>query len=224
MSQVPSLQSLAATYSQQWANCIPAASRIAEIDTAIALILRSQPRYETVANKLPNMPWYVIALIHGREADYDFRCHLYNGDPLSARTVHEPKGQPANGAPPFTWEESAWGALRYDHLDRADYSSIAGICFALEFYNGPGYFHRGMPSPYLWSGSNQQKPGKFTADGVFSPTQMDRQQGAITVLRRMVTQNKIPLRLASPPAPTPPAIPDKITALADLPPASSLLA
>jgi lysozyme family protein len=217
MSHIPPKSTLWPEYFERWRTCIPAASRIGEIRTVSALILRSQSRYESVVNKLPpspgmqSMPWIVVALIHYREADLNFRTHLFNGDPLGARTVHEPAGQPITGEPPFTWEDSAWASLRYDHMAAMDYSTVAGICYALEDYNGWGYRTVGVPDPYLWAASNQQRPGKFASDGKFVRTDMDRQLGAITLLRQMITDGQVALRAT-------PAAPAKISQLSDLAP------
>jgi len=192
MKSIPDKQTLYGEYSLKFIALAPSTLRIAEIDATIGKILANQKRYEAVANKLPNPPWYVIALIHMREADLDFTCHLHNGDPLHRRTVHVPAGRPP-GPPPFTWEESAWDALKLDRLDKMPYTSVAEICYALESYNGWGYRSHNTPSPYLWSASNQYSAGKFVQDGVFSATQSDAQLGAITVLKRMIDTHELSL-------------------------------
>jgi lysozyme family protein len=186
---------LFAEYADRWEKCIPAASRLSEIDRVVAAITGNHARYEAAAMKLPNPPWWVIAVIHYRESDLSFACHLYNGDPLLRRTVHEPAGQPAAGHPPFTWEESAQGALKYDGMDKKDYSTIAGVCFAIEGYNGFGYreLKNPIPDPYLWAASNQQTPGKFDGDGHFNSSDMDRQLGCMTILKRLVTTGQLTL-------------------------------
>src|SRR5207237_9406684 len=117
-------------------------------------IFAHQARYESVANKLSQPPPFVIALIHYREADLNFATHLFNGDSLQHPTVNEPKGQPP-GNGPFTWEESAWAALRWHKMDKLLYTTTAQIAWALEDYNGWGYFARDVVSPYLWAGSDQ---------------------------------------------------------------------
>lgn len=184
---------LAPEYTRRFLQLMPEAGRVKEIDATIARIMAFKTRYESVANKLPRPPWYVIALIHMREADLNFHCHLHNGDPLTARTVHEPPGRPLTGAPIFRWEDSAWDALRYDHLDKLPYGSIADICWALEDYNGWGYRGHQCPAPYLWAASDQYARGKFVADGVFNTVAVDGQLGAITVLKRMIDQHFVSL-------------------------------
>ena len=156
----------------------------------IQKILANKSRYDSVANVLL-IPWYVIAVIHNMECDLDFTCHLYNGDPLSARTVDEPSGRPLIGNPPFTWEYSAVDALKFDGFDHWGDWSISGTCYELEKYNGFGYRAFNINSPYLWSGSNLYTAGKFTSDGIFSPTAVSDQIGAMTILKMMALNSTI---------------------------------
>jgi hypothetical protein len=121
------------------------------------------------------------------ESSLDFTRHLHNGDPLTARTVHEPEGRPKSGTPPFTWEESAIDSLAYQGLPRWQDWSLPGILYKLEEYNGWGYrlSHPHVLSPYLWSGSNHYTSGKYVADGTWSDTAISKQIGAAVILRRM---------------------------------------
>ena len=59
-------------------------------------IKAARSRYERVSG-ITLVPWQVIGVIHSREADCDFHCHLHNGDPLTGRTIHVPKGRPLEG-------------------------------------------------------------------------------------------------------------------------------
>ena len=161
-----------------------------------ARITSGQERYQIVANRLPNMPWFFIGLIHSLEGDLSWKTHLHNGDPLSARTVHVPKGRPALGQPPFAWEDSALDALRYDGLDEYHDWSIAGMLYALEKFNGIGYRARGIPSPYLWAGSQHYTKGKFTDDGKFSATAVSDQIGAGVLLHSLCAGGSVALRAA----------------------------
>src|SRR5262249_52736757 len=76
----------------------------AKVDREIEGLLVGRARYESVSHAL-NLPWYLAGIIHGVETGFDFRTHLHNGDPLTARTVHVPSGRPLEGNPPFSWEE-----------------------------------------------------------------------------------------------------------------------
>lgn len=136
------------------------------------------------------VPASLIAVIHNREADGNFACHLHNGDPLSARTVHVPAGRPPNGVPPFTWVESAIDALTIEGFTSWKNWTVELVCFALERYNGYGYRDyfaahgqdHAEPSPYLWAGTNIQEPGKYIADGKFNRSAYDTQLGAVPLL------------------------------------------
>ena len=121
------------------------------------------------------------------EASLNFNRHLHNGDPLTARTTHVPKGRPVAGDPPFTWEVSASDALQLEGLDKVKNWTMPGILFQIEKYNGFGYRtrHPEVLTPYLWSFSNQYRKGKFTADGKFDPEATSQQCGAAVILRRM---------------------------------------
>ena len=43
----------------------------------------------------------------------------------------------------------------------------------------------GVPSPYLWSGTNVYTRGKFVRDGVYDPNAVSAQIGAVALLKRM---------------------------------------
>jgi lysozyme family protein len=159
--------------------------------TARQIALRS-PRYLAVESAT-GVPWFVVGLIHAMEANLSFRTHLHNGDPLTARTVHVPRGRPVEGEPPFEWEASAIDALRYDHVDRWKEWSVAGVCFELEGYNGWGYRRYHIHSPYLWAGSNQYEKGKFVADGIWAADAVSDQVGAAVLLWQMCVNKDVAL-------------------------------
>lgn len=77
----------------------------------------------------------------------------------------------------------------------------------LELYNGLGYFRKGLPSPYVWSGTDQYKRGKYVADGVFDPNVIDKQLGcaglvmAMQALDPSVAFTRIAFDGDTPPAP-----------------------
>ena len=150
---------------------------------AVKAIRANQAHYDAVA-EFSRIPWQIVAVLHTREADGNFNCHLHNGDPLTARTIHVPKGYPLVGEPPFTWEESARDALALDNLSgRAGWDDIATTLDRIERFNGLGYRRKGLPSPYLWSGTNHAPAGKFTSDGHFDPTATDAQPGCSGLLK-----------------------------------------
>ena len=175
--------------------------RESELDEIIAKIEENRSRYQKLEERL-GIPWYFIGVIHERESSGDFDAHLHNGNPLNDRTVNVPAGRPPNGEPPFAWEESAEDAMRLQDNDEWTDWSIPGLLFRLEKYNGFGYRKREVPSPYLWSFSDQYDTGKYVGDGVFDPAAQDKQAGTATILRRMVDRNKINLSDMRAPQPT----------------------
>ena len=168
---------------RMYSECEVRPERAREIDNwYVGPIVRGRERYEAVGAEL-GIPWWFVGVIHGLESSFDFGRHLHNGDPLTARTVHVPKDRPASGEPPFTWRESAVDALRLRRLDGLDDWSIGAALDRLERYNGLGYRHRGLPSPYLWSFSGHYERGKFVADGRFDPDAISKQCGGATLIR-----------------------------------------
>lgn len=157
---------------------------------AIDKILANHARYESVADKV-GMPWPLISVIHHMEASLNFNCHLHNGDPLTARTVHVPAGRPVKGSPPFTWEESALDALLLEGFDKWNDWSVAGICYKLERFNGIGYRQHNINSPYLWGSSCNYTCGKYVKDGVFSSTAVSDQIGSVVLLKMMAKKGII---------------------------------
>ena len=147
-------------------------------------ILRNRERYERVS-AATNVPWFVIGLIHSMESGLDFDTHLHNGDPLTDRTHHVPRGRPQQGKPPFTWEESAIDALRHDDLTSVANWCVEQVAYMLEAYNGWGYRYKQVPTPYLWSGTNNYLRGKYVRDGEFDPNTVSEQTGAMAILSVM---------------------------------------
>ena len=158
--------------------------RVASLATAGAILLRKS-RYLEVSRQT-SVPWFFIGVIHQMEASGNFKTHLHNGDFLTSRTVHVPKGRPVSGKPPFTWEESAVDALRYMGLNSWHDWGVPGCLYQLEKYNGMGYRKRGLRSPYLWGGSLHEQLGKFTSDGSFNKDARTKQIGAATLLHVML--------------------------------------
>jgi lysozyme family protein len=148
-------------------------------------ITANRSRYEEVEQST-KVPWFVVATIHSLEGSLNFKTHLHNGDPLTARTVHVPKGRPL-GKPPFTWEESATDALQFDGLTTVTKWTLPMILFKLEGFNGFGYRtrHPEVLTPYLWSFTNHYQKGKFVADGKFDPNAVSKQCGGAAILKAL---------------------------------------
>lgn len=146
-------------------------------------LLENRDRYQRVADVV-KCPWYFVAVIHELEGGRRFNTHLHNGDPLTAKTVHVPRNRPP-GKPPFTWEQSAVDALKYDGVDKITDWSVPHTLFLWEGYNGYGYFKTGINSPYLWSFSNLYTKGKYKEDGKYDAKRVSKQCGAAVILKTL---------------------------------------
>src|SRR6266481_2449255 len=115
-------------------------------------LIAAQPRYQAV-EKRTGVPWWFVAVVHNLESNQNWNTQLGQGDPLSRKSIREPKGR----GPFKTWEDGAYDALvncRPYAARNTDWS-IGGSLAMLEEYNGLGYANMGVPSPYLWAGTNQ---------------------------------------------------------------------
>jgi len=138
--------------------------------------------YEAVAVKT-GVPWFVIAVIHEREASQSWRANLSQGDPWDRISIHVPRGE----GPFRSWDEAAIHALTKDAphaMSWKDWSS-GGTMTLFEEFNGLGYAMHGKPSPYVWASTNQYQKGKYIADGHYDPDAIDHQLGCAALLMRM---------------------------------------
>lgn len=151
----------------------------------------SRPAAKAVANKASygeieartGVHWVFVAVTHYRECSQDFSRSLAQGDPWNERSRHVPAGR----GPFRSFEDAAVDAL-VNCAPRAATNtdwSIAGMLTLLERYNGLGYFKRGLPSPYIWSGTDQYTRGKYVADGKFDPNVVDKQLGCAGLILAM---------------------------------------
>lgn len=183
---VPTAPKPATEYDRMWAAMQISPQHQAVIDRDAAKIMAGKARYETVGQQ-SGVPWFVIGLIDQMEAGGGCKAHLHNGDPLDERTIHVPAGRPpAPAQPPFTWEQSALDALHLEGFDKIKSWLLATIAGELERYNGMGYHAKGVPSPYLWSFSNQYTSGKYVKDHVYDPNVVSEQAGAMPILKALM--------------------------------------
>lgn len=194
MTFVPALK---AANASRWHNMHMKADRIPAFDEIAKRLCDNnanlgdkspKARYLEISAKT-NVPWFIIAVIHEREAGGPPRwgCSIAQGDPLIRPSVNEPKGRgPFFGpdaflrgaldalcdCPPFTARWTDW--------------TIGGALTLLEEYNGLGYAARGVPSAYVWSGTDQYDKGKFVADHDYRPNVRDVQEGVAPILARMM--------------------------------------
>ncbi len=146
-------------------------------------LVAAKERYQAVSVKT-GIPWPFIAVTHQRESSQDWNASLAQGDPWNQVSTHVP----ANRGPFRSWEDAAYDAL----VNCAPYAarntdwSIGGLLTLLERYNGVGYVAHGIPSPYLWSGTDQYKSGKYVRDGLFDPDAVDKQLGCAGLIMAMM--------------------------------------
>jgi lysozyme family protein len=171
---------LIAANTQRWANAKPTRNFAPIAKRLISADAKS--RYQAVFART-GVPWPVIAVIHERECSQDWTRSLAQGDPWDRVSVHIPTGR----GPFKSWEDAAADALN----DCAPYAgrnkdwSIGALLTKLEEYNGLGYAARGVPSPYVWAGTDQYRSGKYVRDGVYDPDVIDSQAGCAGLLMAM---------------------------------------
>ncbi|WP_414464351.1 hypothetical protein [Hyphomicrobium sp. DY-1] len=157
-----------------------------ETDRLARKIVANKARYLAV-QKATGVPWFFIGALHARESSCNFKTHLHNGDPLTGKTFHVPAGRPLGRVPKggFTWEASAIDALKMKKLQNVVVWSVERMAWQGENYNGPGYRNKGLPSPYVWAGTNAYVSGKFVADHVYDADHVDTQPGIMVVIKRV---------------------------------------
>jgi lysozyme family protein len=206
---MPTYEDMKRGYANLWAQARVRPEKQADARAIAARLARDWGRYDAVSRTI-GCPWWWVAVVHQMESGARFSTHLHNGDPLTARTTHVPAGRPLGGNPPFTWETSALDALRMKALDKVPSWDITRCLYEWERYNGFGYIGK-INSPYLWSYTNLEQPGKYIADHVWDPDAVSKQCGAAAILISLIEIGAAEL-------PSAPAIP--VTLAPAIPPAS----
>jgi len=137
-------------------------------------------RYEDIG-QVAKCPWWLVAVLHMRENNNDFRGVLHNGERIIG-TGRKTRLVPKNRGPFATFEESAVDALKIQGIHLIKTWDVERSLGFIERYNGMGYYRRGVPSPYLWNYTSHYSKGKYTYDGVYDPTVIDQQIGCVAIL------------------------------------------
>jgi lysozyme family protein len=176
---VPDLEALVLANARRWGVAKPTRNFASVAKALVA----TKGRYQTVERQT-GVPWYFVAVVHEREASQNFRLSLAQGDPWNEVSVHVPVGR----GPFNSWEAAAVDALVNcaPFAARNKVWSAGSLLTMCERYNGLGYASRGIPSPYVWSGTDQYQVGKFVRDGVFDGTVVDSQLGCAGLLMAMM--------------------------------------
>ncbi len=170
-----------------------------EVESIVLKIAAARDRYEAVQAQT-GIPWFLVGTIHQMECGdrkRPFDCHLYNGDPLTHKTIHEPPGRPLVWPPADPkadlWVTSAVDSLRYQGFDVWRDWTPAGTLYKVELWNGWGYRKRGVANPYLWSYTQHYRKGKYIEIkakdsnryvSVYDPDLVSKQPGVVAILKK----------------------------------------
>lgn len=165
-------------------------TRNADIEATAKRLMENvnEGHYKSVSDKT-GIPQIWIAASFEREASSNFARSPAQGDRWDHVSVNVPRGR----GPFMSWEEAALDAYHLNGLDKvgADNWSWPLACYYGELFNGFGYRdYRGIRSPYLWGGTNLQQPGKYTSDGKYDSSVMDKQLGIVPIMMRLAQMNK----------------------------------
>jgi lysozyme family protein len=178
------LNALARANADRWSKA--KLTREAEFTRPARVAVANKGRYLAIARSagMPDIAWVFIAVSHYRESSQDFSKSLAQGDVWNRVSVHVP----ADRGPFASFEDAAVDALVKcsPFASRLKDWSIGGTLTNLERYNGSGYANKGLPSPYIWSGTDQYHSGKYVADGVFDPDKVDAQLGCAGLIMVMM--------------------------------------
>jgi lysozyme family protein len=181
---------LIAAYNDRWPKTQILPAKQHEVDQVARRLVEARAKltYQHVEN-LTGVPWWVVALIHEREANQAWWANIANGEPWNRTTRNVPRGR----GPFKSWLDAAKDALSNTPVytlrrvsDWKDWSA-GGALVLLEMYNGFGYeLYHHENSPYIWAGTNFQQRGKYVADSHYDPSVWDTQLGCAAMLKRMV--------------------------------------
>jgi lysozyme family protein len=198
-----SVSNLIGLNAARWHDMHMRASRIAAFDeTAKRLSApEAKARYQGVIDRLqehdfPLKYWWFVAIVSEREygGPPHWNRQLGQGDPLAAVSHNDPAGRgPFLDHPGDTIGHDAWTRCALDalidcgpHAAKWTDWTAGGVMTILEEYNGLGYAARGVPSAYVWSGTDQYVSGKYVADHVYRASAVDVQEGCAPILARMM--------------------------------------
>ncbi len=180
-----SFEKVQAEYMERWNKMRIPAAKLQLVDNAVHKIMAAKEIYRQV-EAASGVPWAFIGVLHYRESACSFQGILHNGERIigtGRKTRLVPKGR----GPFKNWELAACDALAIKGFrPGAPQWSLARCLYEGERFNGFGYRMRGVPSAYVWSGSNQYVQGKYVADGKWSAATIDKQLGIAPLMRRLL--------------------------------------
>lgn len=170
---------------KRWDACKVYAEKGPAFKSIADRITQNKSIYVDIENDLKKMgfecPWWFIGMVHYRESNLDMSTNIANGQRFDKKTTIVPKGR----GPFSSFKEAAIDALVdcAPHAAKNKDWSAAGALTMFEQYNGLGYAAKGLPSPYVWSGTDQYESGKYVADHVFDANVVDSQMGGAGILK-----------------------------------------
>lgn len=164
----------------RWQNCKVPADKGPAFASVASRIQANKAVYSEL-EKETGVPWWFIGMVHYRESNLNMSTNIANGQPFNKKTTIVPKGR----GPFQSFKEAAIDALVNCEPKAASNKdwTAAGALTKFEEYNGLGYYNKGLPSPYVWSGTDQYIKGKYVADGVYDPNAVDQQLGGAGILK-----------------------------------------
>lgn len=165
-------------YANLWAKATVTKTRAATARGIAKRLLKDKDRYEKISVQVNDVPWWWIAAIHNMESNANFLTYLGNGQKFNQVTTIVPKKR----GPFVSFEAGAVDAIRYHNLDDVQEWDITRALYEAERWNGWGYVGR-INSPYLWSYTTLQEPGKFTSDHNWDPNHVSQQCGVAAIFK-----------------------------------------
>jgi lysozyme family protein len=156
--------------------------RLATAKARMLKLSRNKSRYQEV-QKRTGVPWWFIMCLHERESAGDMDTYLGNGEALSQVTHLVPAGR----GPFKNFEDGAVDALVHEGFHKITDWSLSRCLWAAEVYNGAGYRQHGVPSPYVWAGTNQYSQGKYSSDGHYDAGLVDQQLGVAVMFQALIS-------------------------------------
>lgn len=187
---------------RRWAIMHLRAERIPAFHATATRLFAAKDRYQGVTDRLVEqgkqpVPWWFIAVVSEREYGGPPRWdrQLGQGDHLNQTSTHDPRGRgPFLDHPgDVTPGHDAWTRCCLDALiECGPYAAKwtdwtpGGVLTLWEEYNGLGYANMGVPSAYVWSGTDQYVSGKYVADHVYRASAVDVQEGCAPILAMLM--------------------------------------
>lgn len=158
---------------------------LTELTKVCEAINLNKEKYLSV-ERLTGVPWDVIAACHYRESSLSFKGVLHNGEHIigtGKKTKLVPKGRGPFGS----WESAAVDAMMIESGKFPKEWSIDGKLDFCERYNGLGYRKKGIPSPYVYAGTNKYTSGLYVADGKFNSSKVDLRLGCAAIIKGLLS-------------------------------------